>query len=103
MSHELAEKIAGLASRVNNLAVNHTGEESRKLMELQFQLRDLQLVAIMKDLRDERQDYQKAVKALNEAIDFIGEARSSIQKVSKAVKLVAKAANLADKAIKAVT
>ena len=102
MSHELAEKIAGLASRVNNLAVNHTGDNSRKLMALQDRLAKLQIAAIVSDLRAERQDYKAALKGLNEAVKSIGEAKASIQKVSNVIKLVAKAATLADKAIKAV-
>ena len=102
MNHELAEKIAGLTSRVNNLAVHHTGNTSRQLMALQDRLAKLQIAAILSDLKAERKEYKAALKGLNEAIDSIGEARTSIQKVAQVIKLVAKAANLADKAIKAV-
>lgn len=100
MSHELAEKTSGLASRVNNLAVYHTGEESRALLEQQDRLAKLALVAIVKELSDEHRDYKAAVKGLNEAIDFIGEADSQIQGVAKAIRLAAKAADLVEKALK---
>ena len=101
MSHELAEKLAGLTSRVNNLAVNQTGDESRELMALQDRLAKLQMAAILKDLRAEREEYQAALNGLNEAIAYIGEAKTSIQKVANAIKIVAKAAELADKAVNA--
>ncbi len=100
-NHDLAEKLAGLASRVNNLAVNHTGADSRELLDLQDRLTKLQLAAILEDLRAEDKDYQRAVGGLQDAIDQIGEATAEIENVAKIIKLVAKAANLAEKAIKA--
>ncbi|MDR4504123.1 MAG: hypothetical protein MRK01_04920 [Candidatus Scalindua sp.] len=100
MSHELCEKIGGLASRVNNAAVHSTGSESRQLLEIQDRFAKLQLVAIVKDLQAEHNDYKAAVKGLNEAIDFIGDATEKINNVAKAIKLTAKAAELVEKAIK---
>ena len=49
-SHELAEKTAGLASRLNNLAVYHTGKDSRDLLQEQARLADLASAAIIEDL-----------------------------------------------------
>lgn len=100
MSHQLAEKTAGLASRVNNLVIHQTGDESRTLLEEQDRLAKLQLVAIVKDLSDEHADYKAAIKGLNDAIDFIGDANSQIQQVAKAIKLISKAADLVEKALK---
>jgi hypothetical protein len=100
MSHDLTEKVAGLASRVNNLAVHHAGSDSRKLMELQDRLAKLELVAIVRDLKAEHADYKAAIRGLNQAIDSIGDARREIDKVSKVIRLVAKAASLAEKAVK---
>lgn len=100
MSHELAEKTAGLASRVNNLAVHHAGNESRTLLEEQDRLAKLQLVAIVKDLSDEHADYKAAIKGLNNAIAFIGDADGEIREVVKAIKLISKAADLVEKAVK---
>ena len=100
MAHDLSEKVAGLASRVNNLAVNHSGNESRKLMELQDRLAKLELVAIVRDLKAEHADYKAAIRGLNQAIDSIGDARGQIDKVSKVIRLVSKAAGLAEKALK---
>ena len=101
MSHELAEKIAGLASRVNNLAANQTGKDSRQLRALEDRLVKLQVLAIVQDLRAEKKEYKQALKGLNEAIAFIGEADKGIKKVAKTIEKVAKAAELADKAINA--
>ena len=100
MSHELSEKIAGLASRTNNLAVLHTGTDSRKLMQLQDRLTDLQLAAIVKDLNSQQADYRAAINGLNEAISYIGDATKEIQDVVKAIQLIAKAAKLAEQALK---
>jgi len=100
MSHELAEKVAGLASRVNNLAVNHTGDDSRALLEVQDRLIKIELVAIIRDLNDEHKDYVAAIAGLDKAIDMIGDATGQIEKVAKAIQLAKKAADLAEKAIK---
>ncbi|MDD1626229.1 MAG: hypothetical protein LUQ26_01950 [Methylococcaceae bacterium] len=100
MSHEIAEKLGGLASRVNNLAVNHSGSDARALLELQDRLADLELVAIVKELRSDREDYKTAIQGLNDAIAFIGEATHKIENVAKAIQLTAKAAELVEKAIK---
>ncbi len=99
MSHELAEKTAGLASRVSNLAITHTDDDSRNLLEIQDRLADLSLAAIVRDLDEEAVAYQKAIKGLNDAIDFIGEADGQIANVAKAITLASKAADLAEKAL----
>ena len=99
MSHELAEKTAGLASRVNNLAVCHTGQDSRELLEEQDMLAKLALVAIVKDLREEHEDYKTAMNGLDAAIRFIGEADKQISDIAKAITLVAKAGQLVEKAL----
>lgn len=103
MAHELAEKTTGLASRVNNLAVNHTGEDSRQLLQEQDRLAKLALAAIVQDLNDEQAEYKAALKGLNEAIDYIGEADKEIEGVAKAIRLVAKAADLVEKVLKKAT
>ncbi|MGH8550805.1 MAG: hypothetical protein ACRERU_19845 [Methylococcales bacterium] len=100
MSHELAEKLGGLASRVNNLAVHQTGSESRTLLESQDRLTKLELVAIVKELSSDDDDYKTAIQGLNEAIAFIGEATKKIENIALAIQLIAKAADLAEKAIK---
>jgi hypothetical protein len=100
MSHELAEKVGGLASRVNNLAVHHTGHESRTLLELQDQLAKVRLVAIVKELRAEQAEYRAAVQGLNEAIASVGEATTRIENVAHVIHLVTKAVELAEKAVK---
>jgi hypothetical protein len=99
-NHQLAEKLSSLASRVNNLAVLHTGEDSRELFKEQIQLADLAQAAIIENLNAEHDAYEAALSGLNEAINFIGDADHEIGNVATAISLVAKAANLADTALK---
>jgi hypothetical protein len=100
MGHELVENVGGLASRVNNLAIHHTGTESRAFLELQDRLAKLELVAIVQDLKAEHEDYKQAIQGLNNAITFIGEATRRTGKVAETIQLVATAASLAERAIK---
>lgn len=102
MSHDLAEQTTGLASRVNNLAVITMGPECQSLLELQDRLAKQVMVAIVKDLNEERADYQAAIKGLNDAIALIGEGNKRIENVAKVIKMATKAADLVDKVIKAV-
>jgi hypothetical protein len=102
-NHGLAEKLSGLASRVNNLAVLHTGEDSRELLQEQTQLADLAKAAIIEDLNAEHDAYKAALSGLDAAINYIGDADHEIQDVAKAISLVAKAATLADTALKVAT
>jgi hypothetical protein len=99
-AHELSEKLAGLASRVNNLAVLHTGADSRKLLEIQDRLSNLVQLTIVKELNSQHEAFIAAINGLNDAINFIGETTEKIEKVAKAIKLASKAAALAEKAIK---
>lgn len=101
MSHELAEKTAGLASRVNNLAVNRSGPESRQLLEEQDKLTKIEMVAIVKDLDDEKEEYTKAIDGLNKAIKAVDDADKGITKVVDAIKFVKQAIDLIVKAIEA--
>ncbi|MBU4231812.1 MAG: hypothetical protein KKD99_07490 [Proteobacteria bacterium] len=99
-SHELAEKTAGLASRVNNLAVNQTGKESRELLQEQNRLARLAYAAMVKDLDEENEAYQAALSGLNIAIKYIGNADQQIEGVAEAIRLAAKAADMVETALK---
>ncbi len=99
MSHELAEKTAGLASRVNNLAISQTGNESRQLLEEQDRLTKLEMVAIVKDLNSEHNAYKKAIDSLNTSIKAVEDADKGITNVANAITLVKKSINLVAKAI----
>jgi hypothetical protein len=90
-NHTLAERITGLASRVNNLAVLHTGTDSRKLFEQQNHLIDLAEYAIVSDLDADDPAYQAALKSVDAAIETIGEANKTVKNVSKAISAVATA------------
>ncbi len=89
MSHELVEKTAGLASRVNNLAVLHTGKHSRQLLELQDRLAKLTLLAIVKELNAEHDAFQAAIAGINAAIDLIGDANQKLKKINEAIHVIA--------------
>ena len=99
-SHELAEKTAGLASRLNNLAVYHTGKDSRDLLQEQARLADLASAAIIEDLNAEHEAYQAALSGLEVAIKYIGNADQQIEGVAEAIRLAAKAAAMVETALK---
>lgn len=90
-NHQLVENAAGLASRVNNLAVLTAGHDCRMLLEQQDELTKLAMAAIVMDLNAERQAYQTALNDLQAAIAYIGEASKKVADVAKVIKLVAKA------------
>jgi len=100
MNHNLVEKLAGLASRVNNLGAYHTGETSRQLLEIEDNLAKLTLVAIRKDLNEEHESYQEALNGLNEALDYIGEADKNIAGIAEAIKFAVKAIDSVEKVLK---
>jgi len=80
-SHDLAELTSGLASRVNNLAVLTTGDNSRALLGQQDELAKFAMAAIVKDLDAESTNYKDAIAALNAAIRVIGDADKKIASV----------------------
>lgn len=100
MSHELAEKAAGLASRVSSLIIYHTGEPCIKLLEEKDRLSKLLFVAIVKELNQEHEAYQAAIAGMNEAIDFIGDANTELEGIAKAIRLIKKAINALEQALK---
>ncbi len=101
MSHELVEKTAGLASRVDNLVALQTGDDCRTLERQQERLEKLTLAAIAEKLDASSKEYQTALAALDAAIQTIGEAEKGIQNVTKVIGLVAKAADLVEQVLKA--
>jgi hypothetical protein len=92
-SHELVEKTAGLASRVDNLVIQHTGQECRELEFQQARLEKLTLVAITAALDESAKAYKDALAGLDGAIDAIGEGEERIERISRIIKLVARAAD----------
>ena len=100
-NHQLSERIAGLASRVNNLAVNSTGDSSRQLLEQQNELIDLTQLAIVEDLDANAEKYKDVLQKVEDAIEFLGDASKKIENVSKAIKLVGSAIQAATKLLKA--
>ncbi len=100
-SHALAERLAGLASRVNDLAVDSTGAAARRLLLLQDRLTDLALQAIVVALDEEEARYQKAVDALTSAIDKIDDETAAVEQVERVITFAKKAADLAEAVIKA--
>jgi exonuclease VII small subunit len=97
--HNLAERTSGLASRINNLAVETSGKDSRALMVKQDELTKLAMLAIVKDLDASDQGYKEAVTSLEEAIQFIDTGNQAIQKVTDTINLVTKAINMVTKVL----
>ena len=84
-SHDLAEQTAGLASRLNNLAILTSGAESEKFMELRDQIARFAMMAIENELDDEKADYQTASNILAQAIAEAGLALTLEADVSKVI------------------
>ena len=101
MSHELVEKTAGLASRVDTLVTHHVGPDCRELEKLQDRLEKLTLATIVAQLKDSEESYKAAVAALTTAIDTIGDAERRIDRISEVIRLTAKAASLVEAAVRA--
>jgi hypothetical protein len=99
-SHELVEKTAGLASRVDNLVLQQTGEECRELERQQARLEKLTLAAIVTALDESARTYKEAIAALDGAIDAVGEGEERIERISRIIKLVARAADVVEGALK---
>jgi hypothetical protein len=99
-SHELVEKTAGLASRVDNLVVQHTGDDCRELRRQQERLEKLTLAAIVASLDDSARAYKDAIAALEGAIQVIGEGEERIERISRIIKIIAKAADAVEGVLK---
>jgi hypothetical protein len=100
VDHELAERLAGLASRVDNLVHLTIGEESRTLEDQQDRLAKLVLVAIAQDMDATNKRYQHAVDSVKVATAAIGEADRRIENVAKIISIVAKALDAAETLLK---
>ena len=95
--HALAEGLAGLASRVDNLSHLTAGAESRTLEDQEDRLAKLTLVAIVVDMDATNAKYRDAVNRVQAAIDAIGDADKKIQNVAQVISRVAKALDVAEK------
>jgi len=95
--HALAEDLAGLASRVDNLSHLTAGAAGRTLEDQEDRLARLTLVAIAVDMDATNAKYRNAVKRVQAAIDAIGNADRKIQNVAKIIAGVAKALDVAEK------
>jgi len=84
-SHAVAGMLAALASRVNNLAVDATGDDSRTLTAQQIQLTNLSNQAIALDLDNNTAIYAEAVTALNQATSAADAATTDINNVQTAI------------------
>jgi hypothetical protein len=98
--HELAERLAGLASRVDGLGHLTVGEESRTLEDQEDRLVKLALVAIAHEMEATNKKYRSAVKRVKEASDAVGDADERIENVAEIIKLVAKALDAAEGLLK---
>jgi hypothetical protein len=88
LAHDLAEQTAGLASRLNDLAMLTSGAESEKLLEQRNQLSRFTMMAIETELDEERAEYQSACNFLAQAI---AEAGLALTRGAEASKVIAQA------------
>jgi len=88
MTHELSEKIAGLASRIDNLSTTEQGNNSRYLMQLCDELTKLTTLSIRLDFDARDADYSKALQSINTSIELINNADKSIEKISDIISKV---------------
>src|SRR2546425_7258367 len=95
--HALAEGLAGLASRVDNLSHLTAGAESRTLEDQEDRLGKLTLVAIVGGMDATKAKYRDAVKRGQAAIDAIGGAHKKIPNVAQVIAGGAKALDVAEK------
>ncbi|AXE31355.1 hypothetical protein DK842_16480 [Chromobacterium phragmitis] len=97
-SHELAETLTGLASRLNNLMVDTTGSISRECSDLEDTLTGQAMAAIARDLDHTTSQYLSAVNALNEAALEADAAAASLDRTARSIEAVAKVVKLAGQA-----
>ena len=97
-SHDLAELLTGLASRLNNLMIATTGDISRQCGDLQATLAGQAMAAISRDLDAATSQYAGAVSALQGATQAADAAAQQLQQTSNSIEFVAKAIQLAGKA-----
>jgi len=95
--HALAEGLAGLASRVENLVHLTEGDDGRTFQQQEDRLAKLALVVIAQEMDATNAAYKNAVSQVRTAIDTIGTADKKIQNVAKVIQLVAKALDVAEK------
>src|SRR3989442_15843825 len=95
--HALAEGLAGLASRVDNLAHVTTGDDSRTLEDQEDRLAKLTLVAIALEIDATNAKYQDAVKRVQSAIDANGDADRKIQNIAQVIARAPKGIKVAGK------
>jgi hypothetical protein len=100
--HELAENLAGLASRVDNLVHLTLGNDSRTLQDQEERLAKLTLVAIARDMDATNELYRDAVTSVQAATSLIGDADKRIQHIAQVIKAVADAVDAAEQVLKKV-
>jgi len=98
-AHDLAEQSAGLASRVNELALLTGGTESQQLMEQRDRLVQLTITAITSELDEEKAEYQSASNLLMQAIAQAGLAENMGADIPRVIEQVEQAIVVLEKAL----
>jgi hypothetical protein len=102
MDHEMAEKIAGLTSRLDDYANSLAdGTDRQNLLAKEQRLTDLSLVAIKADLSAGNAAYASAINGLKSAIATVNSADASLAKVAAVINDVAAAISLVEDALNA--
>ncbi len=99
MGHELAEKVAGLASRVSDLATVQGGDSTVALLRIQTQLIDESSRAIVARLDASDGDYQAAVSSLDDAITAVGDGQRRIENITAVIEGLKKVVDVVEKVL----
>ncbi|WP_434628352.1 hypothetical protein [Chromobacterium sp. CV08] len=97
-NHALAEQLTGLASRMNDLMVATTGDESRSFSDLQNALSGQAMAAIARSLDQTTSQYADVVATLQAACSAADDAERQLAKTANSIEFVAKALKLATQA-----
>ncbi|AUH51680.1 hypothetical protein CXB49_13070 [Chromobacterium sp. ATCC 53434] len=97
-NHDLAESLTGLASRMNDLMVATTGDDSRRFQDLQSELSGQAMAAIARSLDQTTSQYADAVATLQSACSAADDAERRLAQTANSIEFVAKALKLAAQA-----
>ncbi len=100
MGHELAEKVAGLASRVSDLtAVQGDDDSSLALLKIRTSLIDESSRAIVARLNAADAQYQQAIAAVDQAIAVVGDGQRKIDNVTAVIETLKKVVDIVEKVL----
>lgn len=91
--YEIAESLAGMASRVDDLAVKASGDDCRRLLRQRDQLIELSNRAIVEVIKDLGAEYGAAIARLGAVSAQIEKAEEDLKQVGKVIGQIAEVIN----------